>query len=61
MRAQAGSPQFTCFTGTKVQILTQSIPNSPQGRPNGYGSVTYTETDPKQRVRFAGEFEEGKH
>ena len=29
------------------------------GRPNGFGTVTYADTDPKQRVRFAGEFEEG--
>ena len=30
-----------------------------QGRPNGLGTVVYNENDPKQRVRFAGEFEEG--
>eukprot|EP00286_Rhodomonas_abbreviata_P021564 CAMPEP_0181296556 /NCGR_PEP_ID=MMETSP1101-20121128/4768_1 /TAXON_ID=46948 /ORGANISM="Rhodomonas abbreviata, Strain Caron Lab Isolate" /LENGTH=378 /DNA_ID=CAMNT_0023401431 /DNA_START=438 /DNA_END=1571 /DNA_ORIENTATION=+ len=30
-----------------------------EGKPHGFGSVTYSEDDPKQRVRFAGEFEDG--
>eukprot|EP00802_Teleaulax_amphioxeia_P013294 Tamp_13344.p1 GENE.Tamp_13344~~Tamp_13344.p1 ORF type:complete len:392 (+),score=99.03 Tamp_13344:186-1361(+) len=30
-----------------------------EGRPHGFGTVTYADTDPKQRVRFAGEFEDG--
>lgn len=30
-----------------------------EGKPHGFGSVEYSESDPKQRVRFAGQFEEG--
>jgi len=29
------------------------------GKPQGFGSVTYAEGDPKQRVRFAGSFDGG--
>mmetsp|Transcript_9588 Transcript_9588/g.22075 ORF Transcript_9588/g.22075 Transcript_9588/m.22075 type:complete len:383 (+) Transcript_9588:263-1411(+) len=29
------------------------------GKPHGFGSVTYSDDDPKQRVKFAGEFEDG--
>jgi hypothetical protein len=31
-RISAGATQFTCFTGTKVQILTQKMPCSPRVR-----------------------------
>ena len=30
-----------------------------EGKPHGFGSVEYSESDAKQRVRFAGQFEEG--
>mmetsp|Transcript_7450 Transcript_7450/g.18614 ORF Transcript_7450/g.18614 Transcript_7450/m.18614 type:complete len:401 (+) Transcript_7450:37-1239(+) len=29
------------------------------GKPHGFGAVEYSDNDPKQRVRFAGEFEDG--